>query len=326
MSNLAEICMFCSLEWWSFELLVLLSGLLPNPKLEASVLSIWWVMFSWFGHTFCIQFASSDRVPLNFLQPELGFLGIHDPFRPWFSHKVRYIDQIKHLIINIAFNLLFFFSSKQLFMNFYNDKLTTSQCPVLRDLSQHPGLEWARRRSTRGGPSGQPCGDGAGSRRRRRDRARHDPGAPSMGLRVQQRGGGGPVRREDDAHSCRLVPLRWPAVCSVRSDDRCSISTKKIENKMHVIERLLTEFFHALIGSFHIHLFMIDLYIWLLTNILSPRKWLTVRDSSGVARGCGWQKIGAIVNLGAYYLVGIPAALCFAFVYHLGGMVILLLT
>ncbi|EAZ30429.1 hypothetical protein OsJ_14480 [Oryza sativa Japonica Group] len=47
---------------------------------------------------------------------------------------------------------------------------------------------------------------------------------------------------------------------------------------------------------------------------------LSVRDSSGVARGCGWQKIGAIVNLGAYYLVGIPAALCFAFVYHLGGM------
>ncbi|KAI8534502.1 hypothetical protein RHMOL_Rhmol10G0095000 [Rhododendron molle] len=30
---------FC-LEWWSFELLVLLSGLLPNPELESSVLSI----------------------------------------------------------------------------------------------------------------------------------------------------------------------------------------------------------------------------------------------------------------------------------------------
>ncbi|KAG8063938.1 hypothetical protein GUJ93_ZPchr0004g38117 [Zizania palustris] len=41
---------------------------------------------------------------------------------------------------------------------------------------------------------------------------------------------------------------------------------------------------------------------------------------SGIARGCGWQKIGACVNLGAYYLVGIPAALCFAFVYHGGGM------
>jgi len=41
---------------------------------------------------------------------------------------------------------------------------------------------------------------------------------------------------------------------------------------------------------------------------------------SGVARGCGWQKIGACVNLGAYYLIGIPAAFFFAFVYHLGGM------
>ncbi|RVW17019.1 Protein detoxification 12 [Vitis vinifera] len=31
--------MIC-LEWWSFELLILLSGLLPNPELEASVLSV----------------------------------------------------------------------------------------------------------------------------------------------------------------------------------------------------------------------------------------------------------------------------------------------
>jgi Na+-driven multidrug efflux pump len=42
----------------------------------------------------------------------------------------------------------------------------------------------------------------------------------------------------------------------------------------------------------------------------------------GVARGCGWQKIGACVNLGAYYLVGVPVGYCFAFVYHMGGMVI----
>ncbi|XP_047059508.1 protein DETOXIFICATION 16-like [Lolium rigidum] len=32
--------MMLCLEWWSFELLVLLSGLLPNPELETSVLSI----------------------------------------------------------------------------------------------------------------------------------------------------------------------------------------------------------------------------------------------------------------------------------------------
>jgi len=42
---------------------------------------------------------------------------------------------------------------------------------------------------------------------------------------------------------------------------------------------------------------------------------------SGTARGCGWQKIGAFVNLGSYYLVGIPAAIVFAFVLHIGGKV-----
>ncbi|KAI3856680.1 hypothetical protein MKX03_026805 [Papaver bracteatum] len=40
---------------------------------------------------------------------------------------------------------------------------------------------------------------------------------------------------------------------------------------------------------------------------------------SGTARGCGWQKIGALVNLGSYYLVGIPSAVVLAFVLHVGG-------
>ncbi|XP_024032739.1 protein DETOXIFICATION 16 [Morus notabilis] len=40
---------------------------------------------------------------------------------------------------------------------------------------------------------------------------------------------------------------------------------------------------------------------------------------SGNARGCGWQKIGAYVNLGSYYIVGIPSAILLAFVFHIGG-------
>ncbi|EYU44602.1 hypothetical protein MIMGU_mgv1a022553mg [Erythranthe guttata] len=40
---------------------------------------------------------------------------------------------------------------------------------------------------------------------------------------------------------------------------------------------------------------------------------------SGVARGSGWQHIGAYVNLGAYYLVGIPVALLLGFVLKLKG-------
>ncbi|KAJ9689538.1 hypothetical protein PVL29_014965 [Vitis rotundifolia] len=40
---------------------------------------------------------------------------------------------------------------------------------------------------------------------------------------------------------------------------------------------------------------------------------------SGVVRGSGKQKIGALVNLGAYYLAGIPSGALLAFVYHIGG-------
>ncbi|PWA90664.1 MATE efflux family protein [Artemisia annua] len=40
---------------------------------------------------------------------------------------------------------------------------------------------------------------------------------------------------------------------------------------------------------------------------------------SGVARGTGWQHIGAYINLGSYYLVGIPMALVLGFVLHLNG-------
>ncbi|KAH7834597.1 hypothetical protein Vadar_017735 [Vaccinium darrowii] len=40
---------------------------------------------------------------------------------------------------------------------------------------------------------------------------------------------------------------------------------------------------------------------------------------SGVARGCGWQHIGAYVNLGAFYLVGIPVAVLLGFWLQLRG-------
>lgn len=41
----------------------------------------------------------------------------------------------------------------------------------------------------------------------------------------------------------------------------------------------------------------------------------------GAARGCGWQKLCAFINLGAYYVVGLPSSILFAFVFHTGGMV-----
>ncbi|KAG6398902.1 hypothetical protein SASPL_140373 [Salvia splendens] len=41
---------------------------------------------------------------------------------------------------------------------------------------------------------------------------------------------------------------------------------------------------------------------------------------SGAARGCGWQTLCAVINLGAYYVVAIPCPVLLAFVFHLGGM------
>lgn len=40
---------------------------------------------------------------------------------------------------------------------------------------------------------------------------------------------------------------------------------------------------------------------------------------SGIARGCGWQHIGAYVNLGAFYIFGIPIAAILAFWLQLRG-------
>ncbi|KAJ1437822.1 Multi antimicrobial extrusion protein [Sesbania bispinosa] len=43
---------------------------------------------------------------------------------------------------------------------------------------------------------------------------------------------------------------------------------------------------------------------------------------SGILAGCGWQKIGAYVNLGSFYLVGVPCAVVLAFPLHMEAMVL----
>ncbi|OMO80270.1 Multi antimicrobial extrusion protein [Corchorus capsularis] len=40
---------------------------------------------------------------------------------------------------------------------------------------------------------------------------------------------------------------------------------------------------------------------------------------SGVAKGCGWQSLGAYANLGAFYLIGLPIGIVLGFVAHLKG-------
>ncbi|XP_010540012.1 PREDICTED: protein DETOXIFICATION 16-like isoform X2 [Tarenaya hassleriana] len=62
-------------------------------------------------------------------------------------------------------------------------------------------------------------------------------------------------------------------------------------------------------------------YIARMMPILALSNFLDSLQSvlSGIARGCGWQKVGAFVNLGSYYLVGVPSALFFGFLLHFHG-------
>ncbi|KAL5070444.1 hypothetical protein RYX36_021331 [Vicia faba] len=54
------------------------------------------------------------------------------------------------------------------------------------------------------------------------------------------------------------------------------------------------------------------------TSIVSATL-LACRHLYGIARGCGWQHLGVYVNLGAFYLCGIPVAAALAFWVQLGG-------
>ncbi|KAK9684241.1 hypothetical protein RND81_10G196000 [Saponaria officinalis] len=62
-------------------------------------------------------------------------------------------------------------------------------------------------------------------------------------------------------------------------------------------------------------------YVATMSPILAVSNFLDGIQSvlSGIARGCGWQKIGAYINLGSYYIVGIPVAIVLAFPLHIGG-------
>ena len=54
-------------------------------------------------------------------------------------------------------------------------------------------------------------------------------------------------------------------------------------------------------------------------GLLSLNKLPLIEFESGVARGSGWQHIGAFVNLGAYYLAWILIGAVLGFEVHLMG-------
>ncbi|KAJ7975182.1 Protein DETOXIFICATION [Quillaja saponaria] len=94
---------------------------------------------------------------------------------------------------------------------------------------------------------------------------------------------------------------------------------------MAVAEGILIVLFMILLRNFWGHVYSNEGYVIrnvaAMMPILATSSFLDGLQSvlSGVARGCGWQKIGSFVNLASFYLVGIPCAIVLAFVFHMKG-------
>ncbi|RDX57846.1 Protein DETOXIFICATION 16, partial [Mucuna pruriens] len=211
--------MASSLEMWSFELMVLLSGLLPNPKLETSVLSIWLVFIFEILNTsaavWMIPFGLSGAGRLVFLM-----------------NSIHSSCSLPNLLLE-NFPLLY-----QLFHG-------------------------------------------------------------SCSIRVSNELGAG---------------RPWTARLAVR-----------VVVVIAIIEGILIGTLMILIRNIWGYAYSNEVevvkYVATMFPILAASNFLDGIQCvlSGAARGCGWQKIGAFVNLGSYYLVGVPSAIVLAFVLDIGG-------
>jgi MATE family multidrug resistance protein len=93
---------------------------------------------------------------------------------------------------------------------------------------------------------------------------------------------------------------------------------------MHKLLRLFILFFcdgnyygyH--VQEFHIFPHCVNIYMVWIDDWTS----LTSIEISGVAVGCGWQQFVAYVNIGCYYIVGVPLGVVLGFVFKLGVKVV----
>lgn len=142
---------FNSLEMWSFELIVLLSGLLPNPELETSVLSIrlvtncddlFLIVCSFF--LFLFYPPTLPCFTSCAFQPQYSSNGLDDPFRTQFCCEVSCVPKMHSK-----------FYSLQAFISLY----------ILYDL-QHSSLKWIGSRASKNSTVISMCRLGHGHYRR----------------------------------------------------------------------------------------------------------------------------------------------------------------
>ncbi|KAE9600240.1 putative multi antimicrobial extrusion protein [Lupinus albus] len=129
-----------------------------------------------------------------------------------------------------------------------------------------------------------------------------------------------------------MIPFGLSGAVSTRISNELGAGHPKVARLAVVVVLILTLVLAILVGTVMILIrniwgyaysneVEVVKYVATMMPILATSSFLEALQSvlSGVARGCGWQKIGAFVNLGSYYLVGIPVSIVFAFVLHIGG-------
>ncbi|KAK2991345.1 hypothetical protein RJ640_007565 [Escallonia rubra] len=239
--------MLC-LEWWSFELLILLSGLLPNPKLETSVLSVW--------------YPSLDEEQLG---PELTTLNTILTLQaiPYgLGAGARCVTKSYHLILSMTVLYLFVFSIN---------------CSDLRVAKLQNILSYGVRRLSN-----------------------VEIKFNFFSTRVSNElGAGNPQGARVAVYAVMLLAVTETTIVSTSLFASRRVFGFIFSNEKEVVDYVTT---------------------------MAPLLCLSVIADTlnaaltGIARGCGWQHIGAYVNLAAFYLCGIPVAATLGFWVQLRGM------
>lgn len=205
-----------SFEYWSFEMVVLLSGLLPNPKLETSVLSVRSVLqissslFSLLLRTSKDQQTIFTQFLWNSLQSQYLLDGVHGFSWTWWCYKVIQCWKKWH----------------RLFLSIW----TLTEC-----FYQHKSFKWIGGWSSTRSTISFTCCCNNCHLSRIDNRYHHNFGSFCMGEAIQQRRRSDQICCQDFASACFIWFLGW-LPCVLDS----SVSSSKNNKKLHA--RILYSF------------------------------------------------------------------------------------
>ncbi|KAF5940354.1 hypothetical protein HYC85_021521 [Camellia sinensis] len=296
----------CSLEWWSFELLILLSGLLPNPQLETSVLS---VCLNTIATLYAIPYGFGAAVSTR-VSNELGAGNPQGARVAVFA--VMFLAVAETTVVSATL-----FACRRVFgYTFSNEKevvdYVTAMAPlvclsVIMDSIQGVlsgvarGCGWQHIGAYVNLGAFYLCGI---------------PIAAILAFWVQLRGKGLWIGIQAGAfvQTIMLAIITRSTNWDKQLGMACALETLCGQAYgAQQYQKLGTQTYTAIFSLVIFCLPLSILWIFMGKILIFIGQDPLISHEAGVARGCGWQHIGAYANLGAFYLCGIPIAAILAF-------------